>query len=142
MTEKLAQKFKEELGQADIYVVDDEVDLAQYDAILIGTPVYVGKINKQISDWIAKNETLILSKHVAVFLCGMNFENESIVIESNFSVQFRNRFPIKYVGGAYQFDKMNFFERFIVKKITGEKTSREEVLEEPFKLILNHIKSR
>lgn len=62
----------------------------------------------------------LLNKKVALFICGMN--EPEIVEELN------NAYPdllLKHstisvtVGGEFLFEKMNFFERLIVRKITG-----------------------
>ena len=62
----------------------------------------------------------LLQKRVGLFMVGMN--------EPEFETEFNNAFPellrnhaitSKCVGGEFLFEKMNFIEKLIVKKVSG-----------------------
>ena len=48
----------------------------------------------------------------------------------NFDEDILDHAVIKYVGGGYHFEKMNFMERFIVKRIASVSESFERIREE------------
>ena len=63
-------------------------------------------------------------------------EKEQEVIEMNFSEEIRNHAKIKYVGGAFQFKKMNFLFKAIVKKLAKTDQDKEVLLEENIEFLL------
>ncbi|QLY40514.1 hypothetical protein HF295_06475 [Hujiaoplasma nucleasis] len=142
MTETLAELIKEDLGQIDLVNINEkQADPKLYDKIIIGSPIYIGKIHKKIKAWIQQNQDSLLSKTTAVYLCGMNFNEEKQVIENNFTKSEINHLFIKYLGGAYRFDRLNFLEKFMIKKITGESQSRQEIHQDVFKELISYIQA-
>ncbi|PKP21791.1 MAG: flavodoxin [Bacteroidetes bacterium HGW-Bacteroidetes-21] len=102
-----------------------EVDLKFYDKLIIGSSVHAGMTPGFLKKFLEKNMDIILQKKFALFLSCM-YEGE--IIEK----QFQNAFPEKLrnasvynanSGGEFIFEKMNFIERMMVKKVAGVKAS-------------------
>jgi menaquinone-dependent protoporphyrinogen oxidase len=121
-TEKVAQQIEKLLGNAQLFNLKQSknIDLAQFDQVVIGGSVHAGTVQGSVKDFCKKNMVTLLQKRVALFLCGMN--------EPEFEAEFNNAFPellrkhahsCKVVGGEFVFEKMNFIERLIVKKVSG-----------------------
>ncbi len=131
MTKKLAELVNQEVKNADLFNLNDfNGDLKLYEKIIIGTPVYIGKIDKQIKKFIDNNFSILKDTSTSIFLCGMNYDNTQDVISLNFTDEQAKVLKIDYIGGAYNFEKLNFLQRFIIKKVSGETKSREVVLQE------------
>lgn len=95
-------------------------DLSQYDKVIIGGSIYMGKIRKQVSKFCSRNLDALKNKKVGLFICGMLAEDEA-------ETELNNAFPKELVanamvkksfGGEVIFKKLNPIERFIVKTIS------------------------
>jgi len=144
MTKKLAYLLNDKITSSEVFDLDDfngEIDV--YDNIIIGSPIYIGKINKKVKKYINENLKKLMKKNVYCFFSGMNFKEEENVIKLNFDPILQEKFEFGYLGGSYQFDKMNFIQRLIVKKIAGESESKENILEEKVNyLVKKQIKAK
>lgn len=136
-TEKLANVLLRQRLHVDLqHITEFNNDFSKYDEVIIGTPIYMGKINKKVQKLFDSYKHELLDKELKVFLCGMNNKDESIVVETNFDNDIKKHAKIKYVGGAYQFKKMNFFFRAIVKSIAKTDKDQEVILEQNIEYLL------
>ncbi|MBE6071107.1 MAG: flavodoxin [Clostridium butyricum] len=120
-TEICAKKIADNLDEkVDLINIKEKnnINLNKYDKVVIGSSVYAGNIDKNIKDFCIKNENAIKSKIFGIFISCMNSNNLTEYIQSAFSKEILDKaLIIKDVGGAFYFSKMNFFEKFIIKKI-------------------------
>lgn len=98
-------------------VQDFTASLDEYDSVIIGTPVYMGNIHKMIKTFIQQHEQTLLQKSLTIVVCAMNDSEYEAMIQRNFTESIRNHARIVHAGGGYNFKRLNFLERFIVKKI-------------------------
>ncbi len=101
--------------------------LEDYERIYIGTPVYFGRINKRIAKFIESNKNTLSKTDLRIFTVGMDDKNIKETRKRNFPQEILDSAIIKYVGGAYNFENMNFLERFIVRKIGSIDESLENI---------------
>ncbi len=124
-TEKIALQLHKLIDEEGVHPIDLKVnkkpDLRKYDKIIIGGSIHAGSIQKKIKDFIKSNMEELMKKEIALFLCCMKDGEEA-------REQFDNAYPealrkhalkIEILGGEFLFNKMNFFERAIVRKIAG-----------------------
>lgn len=123
-TEKAAQILREKL-RSDVAAVNlknaGEPDLAGYDTIIIGGSIHAGKIQGQITKFIEKQWDELLTKRLGLYLCCM-FEGETAQkqFEEAYPLELRDHaYATGLFGGEFDFSKMNFFERKIVKKVAN-----------------------
>lgn len=95
-------------------------DLQQYDQLIIGGSIYVGKIQKEVSEFCNNNIESLKDKKNGFFICGMQ---EGDIAKTQLKDAFpdvllKNAIVIESFGGKFDFKDMNFFERFIVKMVT------------------------
>lgn len=137
MTEKLANIMVRHRTNVHLFTIKEfQNNFEDYSEIIIGTPIYAGRINKKISKFINKHQSQLLEKELRIFLCGMAKKNEDEVITLNFTDEIIEHAKIKYTGGAYQFSKMNFFFRSIVKRIAKTNQDQEEILNDNIEFLL------
>ena len=107
-----------------------DVNLSLYDKVIIGGSIYMGKVQKEVSEFCLKNLEELKEKNIGLFICGMQ-EGDSINTEIN------QNFPkeliematvIKHFGGEFNFSKMNFFEKLIVKIIAKISSNKSNIL--------------
>ena len=105
----------------------DAIVLDNYDKIILGTPIYAGMINKDIKSFCEANKDILRTKKVALYFCCMDSSQTDNYLKTNFTEDFsESLIAAESCGGAFYFNKMNFFEKFIIKKImeTKEKTKK------------------
>ena len=94
-------------------------NLNQFDRVIIGGSIHAGQIQKRVKDFCAKNLDILKNKELGLFICCM--EEGKIAQKQLF-----NAFPEElirvskasaYFGGTFDFQKMNFLQKMIVKKV-------------------------
>ncbi|MBN2853712.1 MAG: flavodoxin domain-containing protein [Clostridia bacterium] len=113
---KLAGKLH---GEVTTVNIDKEKtsDLEQYDNIVIGGSVKIGKIQKSVIQFCETNKVLLLKKKVAFFIsCGdqnhMQYLNGAIPEEL-----LTHALSVQSFGGEFKTDKMNFIEKKMIDMI-------------------------
>jgi menaquinone-dependent protoporphyrinogen oxidase len=97
---------------------DSKPNLSKFDTIIIGGSIHAGKIQKGIKNFCQKNLNMLLKKRLGLFLCCME-EGEAAQkqFDDAYSEELRNHATAAGLfGGEFNLNKMNFFERAIVKK--------------------------
>jgi menaquinone-dependent protoporphyrinogen oxidase len=123
-TEKAARILNEKLaGEVKAFDLksDGEPDLSAYDTVIIGGSIHAGKIQGRLKNFMEMRREELLTKRLGLYLCCM-FEGETA------QKQFEEAYPPELrdhasaaglFGGEFDFSKMNFFERKIVKKVAN-----------------------
>lgn len=123
-TEKVARRIAELLEgrQAEIVNLRQETpaDLSRFDRIIIGGSIHAGQVQGRVKQFCEKNLLHLLEKPLGLYLCGMNEPEYQQELERAFPELLRRHAKSrKVMGGEFLFDKMNFFQRMVVKKISG-----------------------
>jgi len=121
-SEKCVKLLKDELnGEIKIINIsgNSEIDLSKYDKIIIGGPIYMGIMNKEIVRFCNENIELLKTKQIGLFVCSMF---SGIRAEENMKKAFPDELKniavsIKLFGGELNTDKMNFVDKFITKMV-------------------------
>ena len=104
---------------------ENDIDITKYDTIIIGGSIHAGMINKKVKKFIDNNINILTEKKIGLFLCCM-YEGDKAL------EQFQNAFPEilrnnavahGLFGGEFDFEKMNFLEKAIVKKVANVEKS-------------------
>jgi menaquinone-dependent protoporphyrinogen oxidase len=128
---KLAQKFNE---QVDLYDMKSgkNIDLAQYDKVIIGSSVYVGKVHKEATEFCTKNLGVLSNKKVGLFICGSQ-EGDALKqeLDAAYPQELKSKaVSVEYFGGEFIFGKMNFMEKTIVKVIAKTNKDTSNIMED------------
>lgn len=95
--------------------------LELFDTVIIGGSIRAGKIQKVIKKLCARQMSVLLQKRLGLFLCCMKSGAEA-------EQQFDEAYPAElrehavarcFCGGALHFERMNWLERLIIRKISG-----------------------
>jgi len=121
-TEKCTSILKEKMtGKIEVFNIKTtpQMDLSIYSTIIIGGSIHAGQIQKKIKDFCRNNLSILQEKKLGLFICCMEEGQKA-------EDQFHQAFPadvIKHAsatgifGGEFNFEKMNFIEKSIVKKV-------------------------
>ena len=124
-TKKCAEILKSYLtGEVDILSAKtNKIYLAQYDVVLIGGSVYMGKIRKEITGFCKHNLKQLLQKKIGLFACCYTSKDTEGFIETLYPIELINHASyVTSVGGKMDYEKMNALYRKLfqsLKKIDG-----------------------
>ena len=121
-TEHVAQKISSQLDFPEVKLINisqvSKVDLSQYQMIILGSSIHAGNNQRSMQNFCTRNLTILLQKEVALFLCCMREEEADASIQKAYPAVLRAKsLSCKVMGGEYRVDKMNFIEKFLLKKI-------------------------
>jgi menaquinone-dependent protoporphyrinogen oxidase len=131
-TEKTAIKIKEFL-KVDTTLVNLKEDsnpaLDKFERVIIGGSIHAGQIQKRVKVFCQTNLEELKSKELGLFICCME-EGETA------QKQLLDVFPdalhevakaSAYLGGEFDFERMNFFQKLIVKKVAHVEQSTSKI---------------
>jgi len=134
-TEKVAAMIAEKLkncNEIEIFSLkkNPNPDISQFEMVILGTAIYAGSALKKMKKFCRANEQVLLQKKLGLFVCGMEPTKEKQhqeLQDAYLEVLHKNAVATGFMGGAFLFEKMNFFERFIIKKIAKTTTSVHKI---------------
>jgi menaquinone-dependent protoporphyrinogen oxidase len=128
-TKEIAEKIGEVLRQAglatDVVSADRAGDVSAYQAVVLGSAVYIGQWRKEAAKFLKANEMVLAKKPVWLFSSGPTDEGDPVELVQGW------RFPGKLqpiadrIGprdvavfhGAADVNKMNFIEKWMLKNV-------------------------
>lgn len=124
-TKKVAELLGKKIENSVVAkLADFRGKLYKYDRVILGGPIYGGKLHPRVKKYFDENHFEI----DAVFLSGMRHELAEQEIHDNLPDEFIEKKKVVFVGGAFNFESMNFFEKLIVRMVTKVKHSKESFL--------------
>lgn len=117
--------------------------LENFDTVILGGSIYMGKVQKQLTAYTNSHLEQLLRKNVALFLCA------GVPAEATRSKELRNAFPETLyrhaaakdvLGYAFNFEKMRFFDKLIMRKIKGDSISTAKFYDDRISLFVNAVK--
>jgi menaquinone-dependent protoporphyrinogen oxidase len=145
-TEKIANTVAEGIGSEHLKLInlkkEKVTDLVEYDQVIIGGSIHAGNIQNRMKKFMDANMELLLQKRIGLFLCCMHEEEADKQFENAFPQSLRNHaIATMCPGGEFNFDRMNFIERAIVKKVAYIENSVSKI--DPFKIdqFINQLKN-
>lgn len=120
---KLAEKLNGEVHRFDLKD-KPRVDLASYDRIVIGGSIHAGRIQGTVRRFIDANRGILLGKKFGLFIsCMETGDNARKEFDVVFPEDIRQKASaVGLFGGGFNFERMNFIQKAIIKKIA--KTDR------------------
>lgn len=130
-TKECAIKLSELMSDVDLLDVEkNEVDLSLYETVILGSSIYAGQIRPKMKEFVEGNFEELFKRSIGIFVCGANEEEVDKAVENNYGELASKAKSIAHFGYKYDFDKMKFFEKLIIKKIAKVKTSEKNIYQE------------
>ena len=144
LTADCAKKVKEGLEGGvtilDINTAKQPISLAEYDTVLIGGSVYVGKIAKSLRSFCTGNLAELEKKQIGIFLCCASVERTTDTLKANFPAPLlAHAKVIKMFGCEARLDKMSFLDKKIIGAVTKGDYSKFKVLEDNIEKFVTKI---
>ena len=146
-TEKVTELLAESFENHDVKTVNISKNhipsLNDYDSILIGGSIHAGRIQGKIKKFYTQNMDTLLTKKIGLFLCCMEKDKKAWDEFDVVYPEILKKHAIAHgcLGGEFLFDKMNFFEKFIIKKISGFDETISQIDFEGIKNFSDRIKT-
>jgi menaquinone-dependent protoporphyrinogen oxidase len=119
-----------------------KIDLSHYDKILIGGSIHAGSIQKRVSRFCKEHTVELVQKQLGLFLCCMDEQRAESEFDMAFPELLRNHARSKkIVGGEFIFAKMNFIEKYTVKKVAGITQPVSKINDNKILELIEEIKS-
>lgn len=125
-TKEYADFINKKIDGSDIFDIDlfDNKLLENYDFVVIGSRVYMGKI--QALDFLEKNWNILNTKQVYLFAVGLIDANapESIASYKAIPEEIRSKIRFTKLPGKISMDGLSTFEKLIIKARKESKESK------------------
>lgn len=116
------------------------VDLGQYDKVIIGGSIHAGKVQNRIAKFCQVHNNELMQKKLGLFLSCMEEDKAQEQFNNAYPEPLRNHaMSNKLTGGEILLDKMNFLERSIVKKIGKMTESVSKIKEDKIKELVTEM---
>ncbi len=141
-TEKAALLLKEKLkAETDIINLKKVKNpgISDYDTVILGASIYMGKIQKQMRKFIQEHINELLKKKIALFIMAGQKEKAQETLRNNFPTALSDHATAKdHFGHEMILEKMNFIEKAATKS-QGVNESRSEILNETIEKMAHQI---
>jgi len=115
----LKDKLSSDVALVDINTATQPLSLDQFDTILIGGSVYVGKVAKKLRAFCTDNLEALLQKKIGLFLCCALLDQAEEVFTSNFPPELLKHAKSKEIfGSEARLDKMRFLDKKLLNAVT------------------------
>jgi menaquinone-dependent protoporphyrinogen IX oxidase len=118
------------LPVADIASVSSR--LAQYDYVVVGSPVYTGKL--LLRKWLKKYQQQLVNKKLFFFIVGGTPEEETTVVEKiierNIPGELRVGSEIYYLSGSLNVQRLSLLDRLLLSvgaRFTNDRNQQERM---------------
>ncbi len=131
--EKFAHLVGDFLPDSEVRDVSDKegLDWDRYDALIMGASIYAGRIRKPFLKFLATHREVLLAKPLRLFVVGADEEKHRETAERNIpAALLEHAGGVVYGGHIFDFERLGFFERFIVRKVAKVQGSRFALREE------------
>lgn len=115
-----------------VNIMNEEApSLTEYENVILGGSIYVGKIQKKLSKYIEKHLPELLTKRVGLFICAAQKEDirEKELIDSYPEALFKHAICKEIFGYEIHYEDMNFIEKKVVSSIMRHKSDYSELSE-------------
>ena len=103
-------------------------DLKLFDKVIIGGSIHAGNIQRGLVNFCEKNKEVLKDNKLGLFICCMHKEKAQEQFDNAYCEDLRNHSSANSImGGEFIFEKMNFIERILVKKIAKVKGSVSDI---------------
>lgn len=144
-TEQVARELSARLHDSTVQLINLRENKTfspdGYDCLVVGGSIHAGKIQRRIKDFCMNHTADLLRVKLGLFVCCMHTGEQAVE-------QFNQNFPellrhhavtTKIVGGAFNFEKMNWFEKMIVRKVAGVTQSTSNINQEAIEAMASEL---
>lgn len=126
-TEKAVKLMQSKIpgGIATVNVAKETApDLSAFDTVILGGPIYIGKMHGALSAYMRRNREVLMGKRLALFICAG--EQEPAVVEKELADAFPKELADRAVvreafGGELHLDRLDWATKLVIRIVKGVK---------------------
>jgi menaquinone-dependent protoporphyrinogen oxidase len=146
-TKKVAGMIGARLTDDEVTMIDlnedQSPDLSFYERIIVGSSVYTGTAKKKFKEFLTVNHvSLFAVREVGLFLCGMEPDSvkQQEEMDRSFPEELLRHSKVRgFMGGELILEKMNFIDKFVVKKLMKTTSSVSNINEQAIDLFVEKM---
>lgn len=118
-TKECAELLKKQLPDAVLCNLEsDKVTLDNYDCIIVGGSIRMGKLHKAAAKFIAENKSAFMNKKCAFFICcGFPDQAEAFLVQNIDKELLAHSVCAASFGGKMDLDKLSGIDKFIARAV-------------------------
>lgn len=125
-TKECAQYLQTHITDSDLYTIDDNVPLQEYNKVLFGSFIFVGEVWKDSTQFLKKHKNQLLNKKLGLFISGLDKEDYLNALQTSLDPELFYHSKIIRPGGQIDLEQLSFFEkRKLKKRINITENTRE-----------------
>lgn len=123
---QLAQKLDGEVSLCQLGK-DRLPSIDNFDRIVVGGSIRIGKIHRQVTSFINQNKDILLTKPLGLFICCMaDGETAEQQLGNAYPAELLEHAKAKGLfGGCYKFSRMGWLNRKMIQMIEKQQTGQE-----------------
>lgn len=107
---------------------EEQADPKNYDTVIVGGSVYMGKIRKEAAAYCRVHKQQLLKKKLGLFIYCANSEKAEEQAEGAYPAELlQHAAAVAYFGYAFYFERLNFLEKAVVRVVAGANSTREDI---------------
>jgi len=125
-TEKCARYLKGLLPGSSIFELGEVFNILEFDKVLLGSYIYMGRISENASDFLKKYKSKLLDKELGIFCSALDKNDYLNALQKSIDPEIFYHAKIVLPGGKVKLEELNFFEKRKLKKRNNVTENREE----------------
>jgi menaquinone-dependent protoporphyrinogen oxidase len=131
-TESVSHTMAQKLSTDEVTLIDlkrhPKPNLKEFERVILGGSIHAGAVQKQVKNFCKEHLDDLQQKELGLFICCMDRELQEKEFENAFPEALKKHAKATGImGGEFIFERMNFLERWIVKKISKKDRSVSEI---------------
>ncbi|TLS48695.1 hypothetical protein FE782_29055 [Paenibacillus antri] len=135
-TAEVAAALRDRLGRDtelfDLAVAGD-VDPEPYDVVVLGSSVYMGRVQRAMRNYVERYRTRLAAKRYGLYICAANPDplvREQELRAAYFPLSCEGAAATAVLGHAVRFERLGLVDRFVARAVLPEGSVREPSEEE------------
>jgi menaquinone-dependent protoporphyrinogen oxidase len=125
IADKIADVLNDAGLQAELMPAGKAGDISQYDAVVLGSAVYIGQWRKEVMAFLKSNESILAQKPVWLFSSGPTGEGDPVKLMSGWIIPDSLKTVIESIHprdiavfhGSIDISRLNFIQKFAIKNV-------------------------
>ncbi len=114
-TKKCAEYLHQKMENSDLFDIEKAgFVLKDYEQIVIGAPIYIGKVEDYTRDFINRNKLTLLDRKLKLFFTGMNKEEYHIAVQDSLPVDIFYEAQIVFPGGIIDYSMLSLRDKYTI----------------------------
>ena len=113
-------------SESSIYDLNEHFDILEFDKVLLGSYIYVGKMSRNASDFLKTHKNELLKKELGIFCSALDKSDYLNALQKSLDPEIFYHAKKVLPGGRANFEELSFFEKRKLRKRINVTENTEE----------------